>query len=120
MSCVSLCELTEGICRSLLSILMSTVSADNLNANGEAGWGGQHGPMSDPLVVLTDSEAPPAELGMVSWLVSLGLGYTYPQKDGFPLPTSNPYYLTRMSTTTHYPARGLVSKAVVGHTEVTW
>lgn len=49
---VSLCELTEGICRSLLSILMSTVSADNSNANGEAGWGGQHGAMSKPLVVL--------------------------------------------------------------------
>lgn len=63
---VSLCELTEGICWSLLSILLSTVSADNLNANGEAGWGGQHGPMSEPLVVLADSEA------LQSWEWSLG------------------------------------------------
>lgn len=64
--CVSLYELTERICRSLLSILMSTVSADNLNTSGEAGWGGQHGPMSEPLVVLGDSEA------LQSWERSLG------------------------------------------------
>lgn len=66
MFSVSLCELTEGICRSLLSILMTTVSADNSNANGEAGWGGQHGTMSEPLVVLADSEA------LQSWGWSLG------------------------------------------------
>lgn len=60
------CELTEGICRALLSILMSTVSADSLNASGEAGWGGQHGPVSEPLVVLADSEA------LLSWEWSLG------------------------------------------------
>lgn len=39
MFCVSLCVLTEGICTSLHSVLMSTVSADSLNAHGEAGWG---------------------------------------------------------------------------------
>lgn len=45
---------------------MSMVSADNLNADGEAGWGGQHGPMTKPLVVLADSEA------LQSWEWSLG------------------------------------------------
>lgn len=50
MFCVSLCELTEGICRCLLSILMTTVSADNLDASGEAGWGGEGGMgLSEPL-----------------------------------------------------------------------
>lgn len=41
MFCGSLWELTEGIYRCLLSILMTTVSADNLNASGEAGWEGR-------------------------------------------------------------------------------
>lgn len=40
MFCVSLCVLTEGICTSLHSVLMFTMSADSLNAHGEAGWGG--------------------------------------------------------------------------------
>lgn len=35
-----------------------------------------------------------------------------------PPSTSSPLYLTRTSTRTHYPTRGLVSKATVGQIEV--
>lgn len=56
---MSLCALTEGICRSLHSLFMSTMSADSLNANGEADLGGQHGPVSELHVLL-------AELRMIS------------------------------------------------------
>lgn len=84
------------------------MSADTLNANGEAGRGGQHGPMLELHVLL-------AELGMVSWLVS----YTYTK--GWISPAHPPEpVLSHPATRTHCPFRGLVSKAVVGQTEVIW
>lgn len=110
------CVLTEGICRSLHRILTSTVSADSLNANGEAGWGGQQGPTSELHVLHAHSQT------LLSWEWSLGRspssGHTHTQKGGSPTPTGG--HALSYCHQDSPPTRGLVSKAVVGQTEVTW
>lgn len=56
---------------------------------------------------------------MVSWLVSIEFGYTSTQKDDIPSTPPEPM-LSHTASRTHYPTQGLVSKAVVGQTGVTW